>query len=258
MTNLSNKVVFITGASSGIGAATARRFAQEKARLLLCARRLDRLKELSESLINEFKVDIHYFALDVQNPKEVKTSLENLPDKWRDIDILINNAGLARGLNKLQEGIIQDWEEMINTNLKGLLYVTRAILPGMVEKNNGHVINLGSVAGHQVYPSGNVYSATKFAVRGLTESLRTDLLGTDIRVSLISPGMVETEFSKVRYHGDDEKAKSVYQGLQPLTGEDIAETIYFAASAPKHVNISEIIVMPTAQATAMLTSRKKD
>ena len=258
MVSLTGKTAFITGASSGIGAATAKRFAKVKSRLLLCARRMDRLKELSASLINEFQVDVHYFVLDVQNPKEVKVALDNLPDNWRDIDILVNNAGLARGVNKLQEGHIQDWEEMINTNVKGLLYVTRSILPGMVEKNKGHIINLGSIAGHQVYPNGNVYCATKFAVRALSESLRTDLLGTDIRVSLISPGMVETEFSKVRYHGNEQSAKSVYQGLQPLTGEDIAETIYFAASAPKHVNISEIIVMPTAQATAMLANRRND
>lgn len=258
MNNLAGKTVFITGASSGIGAATAKRFAQENARLLLCARRIDRLKELTESLVSEYHVDIHYFTLDVQNSEEVKNAIENLPNHWRDIDILINNAGLARGLNKIQECHIQDWEEMINTNVKGLLYITRSVLPGMVEKNSGHIINIGSIAGHQVYPSGNIYCATKFAVRALSESMRTDLLGTDIRVSLISPGMVETEFAKVRYRDDEQKAKSVYQGLQPLTGIDIAETIYFAASAPKHVNISEIIVMPTAQASAMLANRKKD
>lgn len=256
MTNMINKTIFITGASSGIGAATAKRFAQENARLLLCARRIDRLKELADQIKNEYKVEVHYFQLDVQNKDAVAQALKKLPDNWRDIDILINNAGLARGMHKLHEGDIQDWEEMIDTNLKGLLYITRAVLIGMVAKNNGHIINLGSIAGHQVYPNGNVYCATKFAVRGLTESLRTDLVGTDIRVSLISPGMVETEFSQVRFHGDEQRAKSVYQGLQPLTGDDIAETIYFAAAAPKHVNISEIIVMPVAQASVMLTSRK--
>ncbi len=258
MTDISKKTIFITGASSGIGAAVAKRFAKAKARLLLCARRIDKLKELADSLIKEFNTDIHYFTLDVQNSVEVKNAIKNLPHNWRDIDILINNAGLARGFNKLQEGQIQDWEQMIDTNIKGLLYVTRSILPSMVEKNNGHIINIGSIAGHQVYPNGNVYCATKFAVRALSESMRTDLLGTDIRVSLISPGMVETEFAKVRYHGDEQKAKSVYQGLQPLTGEDIAETIYFVACAPKHVNISEIIVMPTAQASAMLANRRND
>lgn len=256
MTNMINKTVFITGASSGIGAATAKRFAQEKARLLLCARRIERLTELAQSLKNEFNVDIHYFSLDVQNLNAVNKALAQLPENWRDIDILINNAGLARGMHKLHEGDVQDWEEMIDTNLKGLLYITRAILPDMVAKNKGHIINLGSIAGHQVYPNGNVYCATKFAVRGLTESLRTDLVGTDIRVSLISPGMVETEFSQVRFHGDEQRAKTVYKGLQPLTGEDIADTIYFAASAPKHVNISEIIIMPVAQASVMLTNRK--
>lgn len=258
MTNLSNKIIFITGASSGIGAATAKRFAKAKARLLLCARRIDRLNELAESLVKEFNVDVYCFNLDLQNPDEVKNALQNLPPNWRAIDVLINNAGLARGFNKLHESNIQDWDEMINTNVKGLLYVTREILSGMVARNIGHIINLGSIAGHQVYPNGNIYCATKFAVRALSESLRTDLLGTDIRVSLISPGMVETEFAKVRFHGDEQKAKSVYHGLQPLTGEDIAETIYFAASAPRHVNISEIIVMPTAQASATLVNRMKD
>ncbi len=256
MNELINKTVFITGASSGIGAATARRFAQAQSRLILCARRIDLLNELTDNLKKEFNVQIHHFPLDVQNADAVKNAIDNLPDHWRDIDILINNAGLARGMSKLHEGDIKDWEEMIDTNLKGLLYISRAILPGMVTRNKGHIINLGSIAGHQVYPHGNVYCATKFAVRGLTESLRSDLVGTDIRVSLISPGMVETEFSQVRFHGDKHRAKSVYQGLKPLSGDDIADSIYYAASAPKHVNISEIIIMPVAQASVMLTNRK--
>jgi 3-hydroxy acid dehydrogenase/malonic semialdehyde reductase len=253
---IQDKTVFITGASSGIGAATARRLAKEKARLLLCARRHDRLAEISQTLQQEFAVEVHYFALDVRDLSQVQMQLNNLPDQWRDIDILINNAGLARGMNKLHEGNIQDWEEMIDTNLKGLLYVTRQLLPRMVGKNQGHIINIGSIAGHQTYPNGNVYCATKFAVRGLTEALRMDLNGTNIRVSLISPGMVETEFSHIRFHGDNDRAKNVYQGLQPLTGEDVADTILYAASAPAHVNINEIMIMPVAQASAMLTHRK--
>ncbi len=254
---LKNKLVFITGASSGIGAACAKHFAQAGAKLLLCARRTRPLKQLAVALEKKYGVSVHVFSLDVSQQVEVTAALKALPAAWRKIDILINNAGLAAGLDPVQEGKIQDWEEMINTNLKGLLYVTREILPGMIERNSGHIINLGSIAGHQVYPKGAVYCATKTAVKALSEGLRLDLLGTPIRVTSIDPGAVETNFSLVRFKGDREKARAVYEGIEALTADDIAETIVFCVSRPARVNISEVLIMPTAQASAMLTHRKK-
>jgi len=256
MSNLKDKVVFITGASSGIGRSCARAFAAQKARVLLCARRGERLVILAEELRKEFGVTVHSFVLDVRNRTAVDKALTSLPDEWRGIDVLVNNAGLSRGLDKLHQGLHEDWEEMIDTNLKGLLYVTRAVLPGMVERGRGHVINIGSIAGHEVYPNGNVYCATKFAVRALSRGLRLDLSGTPVRVSEVSPGMVETEFSLVRFHGDGERADKVYQGLDPLTPDDIAEAVVWCATRPAHVNVSEVVVMPTAQASATLVHRK--
>jgi 3-hydroxy acid dehydrogenase/malonic semialdehyde reductase len=248
---LKNKIVFITGASSGIGRATALAFAAEGAKLLLCARRIERLTELQKSL----KAPSHVFQLDVRDRDAVNRSIDALPEEWKAIDILINNAGLSRGLDKLQDGSLDDWDEMIDTNVKGLLYVTRKIVPGMIGRGRGHIINIGSIAGHEVYPKGSVYCASKFAVDAITKGLRLDLFDTPLRVTTIDPGLVETEFSEVRFHGDTERAKSVYKGLEPLRPEDIAETIIWCASRPDHVQIAEIIVFPTSQASAAVMHR---
>ncbi|MDK9698790.1 MAG: SDR family oxidoreductase [bacterium] len=247
MPAVAGKNVFITGASAGIGEACARVFAREGARLLLTARRNERLAKLAAELKFD-GVDVHWFELDVRKQKAVQAAIDGLPEAWRNIDILINNAGLSRGLDKLQDGKLDDWEEMIDTNVKGLLYVSRAVLPGMVERKSGHVINIGSIAGYEVYPMGNVYCATKHAVRALNKGMRIDTLGTGVRVTSIDPGLVETEFSYVRFRGDDKRAKTAYTGIQPLVGEDVAETVLFAATRPPHVNINALVVMPTAQA----------
>ena len=254
-----NQTILITGASSGIGAACARLFAHSGARLILLARREGRLMDLVDELV-ESGIEpskLHIVTVDVSDRHELELALATLPKDWKEIDILINNAGLSRGLNKLHEGQISDWEEMIDTNVKGLLYVTRAIVPGMVARGSGHIINLGSIAGHQTYPMGNVYCATKAAVRSLSEGLKIDLLGTPIRVTSVDPGLVDTEFSTVRFHGDTTRAAKVYEGLIPLTPADIAETILFCLTRPPHVNISEILLVPTAQATPTLVSREK-
>jgi serine 3-dehydrogenase len=256
-TTLKDKLVFITGASSGIGQAAARAFATEGAKLLLCARRIDRLKELERELKKEHPFqNVLSIQLDVRNQKEVEETIEKLPEEWKQIDILLNSAGLSRGLDKLQEGSIDDWDEMIDTNVKGLLYVTRKVVPGMVERGRGHIINIGSIAGHEVYPKGNVYCASKFAVDAITKGLRLDVVDTPLRVTAIDPGLVETEFSEVRFHGDTTRAKSVYQGLDPLTPEDIAETIVWCATRPAHVQIADIVIFPTAQASAAVVNRK--
>ena len=253
---LRDKIIFITGASSGIGAATARAFAGHGARLLLCARRLDKLEAMEAELRDKGAADLFSFELDVQNRDKVEGTLSTLPDPWRSIDILVNNAGLSRGLSKLWEDDVQNWEEMIDTNVKGLLYVTHAVVPGMVERGRGHVLNLGSIAGHLVYPGGHVYCATKAAERSITEGLRIDLNGTPIRVTSIDPGLVETDFSNIRFRGDADRAKKVYAGLDPLTPEDIAETIVWVASQPAHVEIQTVVITPTAQANAYTVSRK--
>jgi serine 3-dehydrogenase len=249
MTSLHGNSVLITGASSGIGAATAHAFAREKCNLLLAARRRDRIDQLARHLADKYAITAQAITLDVTKQKDVDAALASLSTTWEQIDILVNNAGLSRGLTKLQEGDIGDWEEMIDTNIKGLLYVTRSILPGMVKRKKGHIINIGSIAGHQLYPAGNVYCATKFAVRALSEGLRLDLLGTGVRVTSVDPGMVQTEFSQVRFHGDTERATAVYQGLQPLSADDVAEVILFCATRPPHVDVADIIVMPTDQAS---------
>jgi 3-hydroxy acid dehydrogenase / malonic semialdehyde reductase len=254
--SLKNKVVFITGASSGIGRSCTRAFAQQGARLILAARRVDRLKELAAELERKPGEDILFLALDVRDQPAVERAVSGLPAEWAAIEVLVNNAGLSRGLDKLHEGKLEDWEEMIDVNIKGLLYVSRAVIPGMVKRGQGHIINLGSIAGYEVYSGGNVYCATKFAVRAISKGLRLDLNGTNIRVSEVSPGMVETEFSVVRFHGDKERAGKVYQGLTPLSPDDIAEAVVFCATRPPHVNISEIMVMPTAQASATMVYRK--
>jgi 3-hydroxy acid dehydrogenase / malonic semialdehyde reductase len=256
MISIQNQIVLITGASSGIGAACARIFAQGGARLILVARRLERLEELALDLKNEFACAAQLRSLDVCDRAQVESLLFSLPEEWRAIDLLINNAGLSRGLDKLYEGSIQDWEEMIDTNVKGLLYMTRAILPGMVSRNQGHVINIGSIAGHMTYPNGNVYCATKAAVKALTEGIKLDLLGTAVRISSVDPGMVETEFSDVRFYGDRDRAKQVYQGLTPLTAEDVADVVFFCATRPARVNINQVILMPVDQASATMVNRQ--
>jgi 3-hydroxy acid dehydrogenase / malonic semialdehyde reductase len=250
-----NQIVFITGASSGIGAACTKIFAENGAKLILVARRFEKLQQLVKSLsINSS--DVHLIELDVRNREAVENAITSLPTEWSDIDILINNAGLSRGLDKLHEGAYSDWEEMIDTNIKGLLYMTRYVVPGMVQRARGHVINIGSIAGHQTYPNGNVYCGTKAAVKSISEGLKQDLLGTPVRVTSVDPGMVETEFSQVRFHGDTERAAKVYQGVTPLTPDDVADVIYYCATRPAHVNINEVILMPVDQASATLVNRK--
>jgi 3-hydroxy acid dehydrogenase/malonic semialdehyde reductase len=254
-TALANQTVLITGASSGIGRASAEAFAREGARILICARRGERLNELKSLLEKELHTSVYSFVLDVRDRNAVDRSMDSLPEDWKNIDILINNAGLSRGLDKLQDGLIEDWEEMIDTNVKGLLYMTRKIAPGMIQRGRGHIINIGSIAGHEVYPKGNVYCGSKFAVDAITKGLRLDLVDTPLRVTTIDPGLVETEFSEVRFHGDKERAKSVYKGLEVLTPADIAETIVWCASRPAHVQVAEVIILPTNQASAAVVHR---
>ncbi len=256
MTRLKETVVLVTGASAGIGRACAEAFAAEGASLLLAARRLDRLQTLAGDLASRFGTKTHVFALDVRDRAGVDAAFEALPDPWKTVDILVNNAGLGRGLDKLHEGRVEEWEEMIDTNVKGLLYVTRKVVPGMVARGRGHVINIGSLAGREVYPGGNVYCASKFAVKALTRALKMDLLGTPIRVSTVDPGMVETDFSVVRFRGDQEKAAKVYQGLQALTAEDIADAVVWVSTRPPHVDVTEMVILPVAQASATLAHRK--
>lgn len=252
---LKNKAVLITGASSGIGMACATYCAESGAHVLLCARRLDALQQLATELHHKYGVLTYAFELDVRNRKQVESTLQSLPDAWQCIDILVNNAGLAAGLDLFYEGDVDDWDNMIDTNLKGLLYVTRALLPKMVSRNAGHIVNIGSVAGHQVYPKGSVYCATKYAVNALSDALRMDLLGTKIRVSSIDPGAVETNFSNVRFKGDLARAAAVYEGMQPLSPNDVADAVLYCITRPPHVNISEVILMPTDQASATMTAR---
>lgn len=250
-----NTTVLITGASSGIGQACAEVFAAAGARLLLIARRLDRLEHLAAHLQTTYGVSSHCLGLDVRDRPQMDRVLNALAPEWSTIDILINNAGLSRGLETFPEASLEDWEEMIDTNIKGLLYVTRALLPGMLKQQRGHIINVGSIAGLQVYPRGHVYCATKAAVQALTAGLKLDLLGTPLRVTGIEPGLVETEFSQVRFHGDGDRAAKVYENLTPLTAQDVAETILFCASRPPHVNINQIVLMPVDQASTTLVYR---
>ncbi len=247
--HLKNKNVFITGASSGIGKACATAFAREGSNVLLAARRKERIDTLARELESTYGIMAHSIQLDVRNNDEVTGAVGSLPPAWNTIDILLNNAGLSRGLSKLQDGEIRDWQEMIDTNVKGLLYVTRAVLPGMVRRNSGHVINMGSIAGHELYPSGNVYCASKYAVAAISQGLRMDLLGTNVRVSSVDPGLVETEFSQVRFRGDAQRAAQTYANMRPLKGEDVAEVVIFCATRPPHVDIAQVIVMPTDQAS---------
>lgn len=255
MSNFSGTVL-VTGASAGIGAACARSFAAAGANLVLVARRRERLESLAARLEREHGTRSHLLSLDVRDAGTVTQLLAQLHDAAGDPDVVVNNAGVARGVDPLQDGDVRDWDEMIDTNVKGLLYVTRAVLPGMIDRGRGHIINIGSIAGHQTYPGGGVYSATKHAVNAITRSLRMDLLGTPIRVSTVDPGLVETEFSEVRFRGDSDRAEKVYQGYEPLLPEDIADAVLFCATRPAHVNIDEIILMPTAQASVTMVARE--
>ncbi len=249
-------IVLVTGATSGIGKATAEIFARNGHDLIITGRRADRLNKLAGDLKEEYKVKVHTLNFDVRKRDEVKKQIASIPADFKNIDILVNNAGLASGLSTIQDGDIEDWEKMIDTNVKGLLYITKEVANLMISRKSGHIINVGSVAGKEVYANGNVYCASKHAVDALNKGMRIDLLQHNIKVSAIHPGMVETEFSIVRFHGDEDKAKKIYQGLKPLTGEDIAESIYWMANRPAHVNINEMIIMPTAQANATTTIRK--
>jgi len=254
--SLRDKVVFITGASSGIGRACAFAFAREGATLLLAARRKERLDALAPELLRAGAAAVHSMALDVRDNAAVECAMANLPEEFRDIAVLVNNAGLSRGLDPVQTGKLDDWNEMIHTNVKGLLHVTRAVLPGMLERGRGHVINLGSTAGHVTYPKGAVYCATKAAEHVISEGLRQDCLGTPVRVTSVDPGMVETEFSEVRFRGDTQRAAAVYKGLTPLTADDVADAIVWAATRPAHVNIAEIQLTCIHQANSLLFHRE--
>ena len=258
MASLRDRIAFITGASSGIGRATAIAFAAEGCDLLLCARRTERLESLAEDIRATYKVKVHTFMLDVQDRAAVEESLHALSDEWKKVDVLVNNAGLSRGLVKVYEDDPRNWDEMINTNIRGLLSVTRAIVPGMVERGRGHVINLGSIAGHMTYPNGAVYCATKAAERAISEGLKLDLMGTPVRVTSVDPGMVETEFSEVRFRGDTERAAKVYEKVTPLTADDVAETIVWAATRPAHVNIHTIVLTTIDQGNPYLLNRRSE
>ena len=254
-TILKDKTVLITGASSGIGAACAQLFAQSGANLILTARREAKLKEVANSLKNEFSVDVLELALDVRDHEAVENLIKNLPEGFQDIDILINNAGLVIGVEKAHLTPQDDVNVMLDTNIKGVLNLIRAVVPQMVTKNHGHVINISSIAGHEAYPGGSIYCASKHAVDALTKSLRMDVVNTALRITAISPGLVDTEFSIVRFKGDLNKAKAVYQGLEALVAMDIAEAVLFAASRPAHVQIADMIIFPTQQAAATIVHR---
>lgn len=253
-----HKTVLVTGASAGIGRATATAFAREGARLILLARRIERLQELASKLSVEHACESRVLSVDLRNSEDTVAALEGLPSPWKKVDILVNNAGLARGTDPLQTGYLKDWEEVIDVNVRGLLAVSRTVIPWMLSRGQGHIINLGSIAGHEVYPGGTVYCASKHAVRALSQGMKMDLLGTPIRVTSIDPGLVETEFSEVRFRGDMERAKMPYRGIKPLDPEDIAEAIVWSASRPAHVNISTMVIFPTAQASSTQVARSPE
>lgn len=250
------KNVFITGATSGIGEACARKFAEGGYNLVLTARRADKLAEIKKQLEAE-GTKVKTLVFDVRDTEAAKAAVSSLEPEWQKIDVLINNAGLALGLDKEYEGNTEEWSTMIDTNIKGLLTMTRLIVPGMVERNEGHVINIGSVAGDAAYAGGNVYCATKAAVKAITDGLRIDVADTAVRVTNLKPGLVETHFSNVRFRGDDERADNVYKGITPLTGADIADVAFYAATAPKHVQIAEVLILATHQANGSVIYRKK-
>lgn len=247
-----SKIVCVTGATSGIGRATAEIFAANGYNLIITGRRKEKLEELGEELVNKHKIDLIALNFDVRNNEAVNKAFDSLPEGWRNIDILVNNAGLAVGLGPIQEGVIDDWERMIDTNVKGLLYVSRKVLPWLVERKKGHVFNIASIAGKETYLNGNVYCATKSAVDSLSKAMRMDMVPYGIKVTNVAPGAVETEFSIVRFKGDQQRADNVYKGYEPLTGQDIANTIYYVATLPDHVCINDLLITPKAQASASI------
>lgn len=253
---IKDKIVFISGASSGIGEAIAKRFAKEGAVLLLCARNMEKLHTLKAELEKDYGVKVHVYQLDVTDKKAIDEVFNNIPEELRNIDILVNNAGLAQGLDKVQKGTPEEYDVVIDTNVKGLLYLTKKVVPMMIENNKGQVINMGSIAGIHAYPGGTIYCATKAAVKFISDGLRMDVVDTPIRVTNIQPGIVETNFSVVRFHGDEERAGKVYEGIEALTGEDIADIVAYAASVPPHVQICEVTVTPTHQATGGVVYKK--
>lgn len=255
MNELQGRWILVTGASAGIGEACARRFASAGADLILWARRSERLEGLAAELRQAFGVDVEARTVDVRDRELVIREAAALAASGRVPDVLLNNAGLASGLDPLHEGDYEDWDRMIDTNVKGLLNVTRELLPHMVARGTGHVVNIGSTAGHQVYPKGNVYNASKYAVKALTEGINLDVAGTNVRVSSVDPGFVHTEFSRVRFHGDDERAEDVYEGFQPLRAEDVADCVYFVITRPPHVNVFDMILLPTAQRNVYVLDR---
>ena len=254
---MKGKIVFITGASSGIGEGCARKFASQGLDLILNARNRAKLESLKSELETTFGIRVYLLPFDVRDRKKAAEMLASLPEEWRAIDVLVNNAGLVIGVDKEFEGDLDEWDIVIDTNIKALLAITRLVVPGMVERGRGHIINIGSIAGDAAYPGGSVYCATKAAVKALSDGLRIDLVNTPLRVTNIKPGMVETHFTVVRYRGDKQAADHFYEGIRPLTGDDIAETVYFAASAPEHIQIAEVLVMPTYQATGTISYKKK-
>ena len=250
------KIAFITGASSGIGAACARKFAQAGYTLLLNARSVDKLQMLKAELEEAYATDVVLLPFDVRDRKAAAEAINSLPEPYKAIDVLVNNAGLALGLDKEYAGLEEDYDTMIDTNITALLMITRMVVPGMVARGKGHIINIGSVAGDAAYPGGSVYCATKAAVKVLSDGLRMDLVDTPLRVTNVKPGLVETNFSVTRFHGDQERADNVYKGIKPLTGDDIADVVYYAASAPEHVQIAEVLVLATHQASGSMVYRK--
>ena len=245
-----NKIILISGATSGIGASCANKFASAGCRVILCGRRSERLSEFKKKLVSQYGEKFLTLSFDIRNREEVFNAIQSLPDEWKAVDVLINNAGLALGLHPLHEGNIDHWEQMIDTNIKGLLYLTKAVVKQMIERKSGQVINIGSIAGRQAYANGNVYCATKAAVDSLTKSMRIDFLPYNIKVSQVAPGAVETEFSLVRFEGDHERAANVYKGYKSLGPDDVANAVYYLASLPPHVNVNDMLLMPTAQACA--------
>ncbi|MCB9360836.1 MAG: SDR family oxidoreductase [Flavobacteriales bacterium] len=253
---MEKKIVLITGATSGFGEATAKLFAKNGHSLIITGRRAERLEKLSKELVADYNVEVFPLCFDVQNSVEVEKAISSLPEKWQNIDVLVNNAGLASGYGTIQDGNIEDWDKMINTNVKGLLYVTKNITPLMIKRQKGHIINIGSTAGKEVYLNGGVYCASKHAVDAISRGLRIDLLEHGIKVTQICPGAAETEFSEVRFHGDKEKAKNVYKGYQPMSADDIAELIYYSATLPAHLCINDLVVTSLAQANSFYINRK--
>lgn len=247
-----NKIAFVTGATSGFGRAIALRLAQSNIDVIITGRRRERLVELKSQIETETSAKVLILCFDIRHYHEVEENIESLPQEWKKIDILVNNAGLAVGVSPIQEGVIDDWERMIDTNIKGLLYVTRLITPLMVERKRGHIINIGSIAGREVYPGGNVYCATKHAVKALSQAMRIDMVQYGIKVTLIAPGAAETEFSLVRFKGDKEKASNVYDGFTPLLAQDIADAVHYAVSAPEHVSIDDMLILSKAQASSSI------